>query len=519
MNTTVWDYIYSPTCWLVFLGAFGCTFMLTPAVMLFAHKTGAVREGGYRRVHNRNTPLLGGLAIALPVLFMTLLATQPVSGMFRAAGPKVHIFYLIAGGAAAMALLGMLDDMFQMRARYKLMAQLAIATAVAVMGGAVGSIEIPLFGVVDMREWHLLGVAVAVIWLVGVTNAVNFIDGMDGLAAGVALIMAAALGGIAALNGKTPIVIPCIALVGSLAAFLYFNWHPAKIFLGDTGSMFLGFTLAAIALLGAQKSTGGTLITATLLAMGVPIFETFISVVRRHVGGFSIFAADAGHTHHRLLRKGFSQRQVALIMYAAALVCLGAGVLDAMPDAGALRSRTSIAVAGAPFVALLFIAGYTRSILRIARKRMDTKRKMTFAEYMGMRLKQDRVPINHNGKNFLALICEEFNLDALALCIQGETSAGVIYQRNKQPTSARMRHFTMHVNNCHPIRVRYAYNSTPDEGREQTIEACLSSIFDNISSHNLGDTETPQPTCNQHILFCDACEQRPQCSGFKDSEA
>ncbi len=515
MNVTVLDYMASPTCWLVITGAFLSTLVLTPLVIRIAHKMGVVRKGGYRRVHRNDMPLMGGLAILLPFIAITLLAATDVTGMFKTVGAESRLFIILAAGAAAMGVLGFADDVFKLRARYKFTGQIVVALAVALSGGAVSSIGVPFIGSISLQEWGLLGIMITVFWIVGVTNAVNLIDGMDGLATGVALIMSLALACVAGINGNSYVVIPCLALAGSLAAFLLFNWHPAKIFLGDTGSLFLGFSLATIALFGAHKTTGGALIMAAILAMGVPIFETFISMARRHVGGFSMFMADDRHTHHRLLKKGFSQRQVALIMYAVAFICLVAAVISSLPNANAALSFASFGIAAAPFAAILIVAGYVRSIVSKARKRPETQRRMALADYMSMRLQKGA--LNGTGQDFMALLCEEFRLSALSLCFQGEEPSGIMFQTSVSDaydTGSRMGRIYLNPHNCNPVEIRYVHNHVPDDEESHAASVCLGSIFKRITRDQIVDPQAPHVTPAQAGESCIACEKRDCCKGF-----
>ncbi len=507
MEKTLMGYLTSPTCWLVVLGSFLCTLVLTPLVIWVAHKTETVRKSGYRRIHHHDTPLMGGIAIAVPFIVVTLLATTNLTGVFRSTGADARFFYLLAGGAATMALVGLMDDTIKLRARYKLLAQILVALVIALGGGAVGSVEIPLLGRVSFQGWPGLGVFVAVFWIVGVTNAVNLIDGMDGLATGVSLIMALALAAIAGINRDMSIVIPCIALVGSLAAFLIFNWHPAKIFLGDTGSLFLGFTLATIALFDSQKTDSSVMLLAAILALGVPIFETFISMARRYLGGFNMFVADDQHTHHRLLRQGFTQRQVALIMYAVAFVCMIAAIVQSLPHRNATLSASSMIIEAIPFVTILFMAGYVRSVIYKLKKRTDTKRKLTLAKYMGMRLGHGSV--NGQAQRMLSMICDEFDLDALSVCFCGDSPSGVIHQTTALDTDniqSRIGHFTLNGNSKTPIEVRYVHNTLPHEEDKHTTSVCLSSIFKQaVQDHIIGPDEHRIPPCQapDAFIICD----------------
>jgi UDP-GlcNAc:undecaprenyl-phosphate GlcNAc-1-phosphate transferase len=274
-------------------------------------------------------PLLGGLGIALPFISVCLLGVAGPTGMLARLEKQKTDLIILAIGSSAILGLGLLDDIRgRLRVRYKLLAQLLVALFVCFSGRAIDTITLPALGRIELGL--VLGAALTIFWIVGLTNAFNMIDGVDGLAAGVALISSIALAIISAINGATFVVLLCVALAGSLLAFLLFNFHPARIFLGDTGSMFLGFTLATIALLGSYKATGTIFILVPILAFGFPIFETLVSMLRRLIRGLPIFSPDSMHTHHRLLKRGFTQRQVVVMLYAASFLLLVAAVLSTL---------------------------------------------------------------------------------------------------------------------------------------------------------------------------------------------
>jgi len=214
--------------------------------------------------------------------------------------------------------LGLLDDIRGMRARYKFLGQIAVAVFICATGHVLQGFYIPFIGGFPLSPQ--LGVIFSLLWIVGMINAFNLIDGLDGLAAGIALIASVALVVLGMITGNTMIALICLPLAGSLAAFLLFNSHPARIFLGDTGSMFLGYILATVTLMGTYKSETFAIILGPALTLSFPIFETLVSMARRFVRGVPIFSGDGHHTHHRLLRKGFSKRQVVLILYGVTLL-------------------------------------------------------------------------------------------------------------------------------------------------------------------------------------------------------
>jgi UDP-GlcNAc:undecaprenyl-phosphate GlcNAc-1-phosphate transferase len=229
------------------------------------------------------------------------------------------------GGALAVHLLGLLDDLKPMRARYKLAGQLLIAVGVYWAGLRIESVLIPGGSVIDLPGW--LGLICTVVWLVGITNAVNLIDGLDGLAAGTSLIALATLFAVSVVFEQPAAALLCCVLAGATSGFLRFNFQPASIFLGDSGSLFLGFMLAGLGILGSEKVDGAPALLVPLLALGLPVIDTAVAIFRRHLRRHPIFLADRGHIHHRLLALGQSPRRVALILYGTSAILGSAAVI------------------------------------------------------------------------------------------------------------------------------------------------------------------------------------------------
>jgi UDP-GlcNAc:undecaprenyl-phosphate/decaprenyl-phosphate GlcNAc-1-phosphate transferase len=204
------------------------------------------------------------------------------------------------------------------RARWKFLTQIAIALAVYALGVRVTTLSLPFVGVVHLGVF--IGLLFTVLWLVGITNAFNLIDGLDGLASGAALFALTTMFVVASANGRSGAALVILILAGATAGFLFYNFHPATIFLGDSGSLFLGFMLAGIGLLSAQKSSTVVAVAIPVVSLGLPVLDTVLAVFRRFLRGQPIFAADRGHIHHRLLGHGYSPRTVVLALYAACAV-------------------------------------------------------------------------------------------------------------------------------------------------------------------------------------------------------
>jgi UDP-GlcNAc:undecaprenyl-phosphate GlcNAc-1-phosphate transferase len=285
------------------LMAFGVTLVLTPGVSRLATKMGVLDRPDQRKVHKTPVPLMGGLAI-FTGFWLTILCTQPLSRE------------IIAFGIGSLLILfsGLWDDSKNIRPVVKLAFQLAAALVVILYGGLKVSFVTSLLGAnpVDLG-WFSLPLTVC--WIVGITNAVNLVDGLDGLAAGVSGIAALSIGVIACMEGfPAPGALALILGMSSLA-FLRYNFHPAKIFMGDTGALFLGYALAVLSIMGLTKMATTASIFLPILVLGVPIFDTLLAIVRRLLNRTPIFRADKDHLHHRLLAMGLTHKQAVLVVY------------------------------------------------------------------------------------------------------------------------------------------------------------------------------------------------------------
>ncbi|MBI2265415.1 MAG: undecaprenyl/decaprenyl-phosphate alpha-N-acetylglucosaminyl 1-phosphate transferase [Armatimonadetes bacterium] len=310
---------YIPT----FLTAFSLTFLLTPLVYRLALKLGVLDQPGGRKVHEHPVPKWGGLAVFLG-FFISLAGSIFFVGHFRDAlysTRAVQLAVLMAGGLVMMVM-GALDDVLDLRPLVKLLVQVLVASAAVGLGIRISYVSHPLTESINyLPLW--MGAGLTILWIVGISNAMNLLDGLDGLLAGVTTISALTLFIISLMKGQIVACFLLAAVAGSTLAFLRYNFHPARIFMGDTGSQFLGFTLACIAVLGALKVTTTVAVLIPLLVLGLPIFDTSWAIFRRYSAGKHIFHADKDHLHHRLLRLGLSQRQVAVIIYLLC-GCLGA---------------------------------------------------------------------------------------------------------------------------------------------------------------------------------------------------
>lgn len=293
------------------------SWVLTPFVKKLAFRIGAVDRPNARKVHHRIMPRMGGLAIYL--------------GFMAAAIASMELTRDVVGillGGTVIAIVGILDDMFQLAAKVKLVGQIIAALVPVCFGIRIEWLNNPLGGYFYL---NYLSIPFTVFWIVSFTNVVNLIDGLDGLAAGVSAIASVTIIMVALQQGLYPVAVLTAALAGGIIGFIRYNFNPATIFMGDTGSLFLGYMLAAISIFGAVKSAATIALLVPAIALGLPIMDTAFAIVRRYKNGRPIFSPDKGHIHHRLLAMGFSQRQAVIFMYLiSAGLCLTAVLLTEM---------------------------------------------------------------------------------------------------------------------------------------------------------------------------------------------
>jgi UDP-GlcNAc:undecaprenyl-phosphate GlcNAc-1-phosphate transferase len=309
------------------IGAFAAAaliaFVLTPLVRRVALRFDAVDRPSHRRVNVVPIPRGGGVGVASAFILVALVVSL-ANAQFRflpipsAVNPETLLALLVGGALAAG--FGVLDDYFDLRARWQFAGQVGLALLAVGLGIAVNFIQNPLAGGL-IRLQGPFAIGFMVIWIAGMINSINFIDGLDGLSSGVALIAALTLGTISltAQVSQPFVAVLCFALAGALLGFLRWNFHPATVFVGTSGVMFIGYTLAVLSILGTAK------VAVALLVLGVPIIDAFWIIVRRLAQGRSPFSPDRGHLHHRLLDVGLSHRQTVLLIYG---ICIGLGVLS-----------------------------------------------------------------------------------------------------------------------------------------------------------------------------------------------
>jgi UDP-GlcNAc:undecaprenyl-phosphate GlcNAc-1-phosphate transferase len=323
----------------LFLIALISTLLFTPVVRFFARRFGALDLPGGRKVHEKPIPRLGGLSIFFTFHFILIIASQIDFFFFPSNFLKdINFLWLMLASSIILGV-GSVDDFRRIPPSIKFFFQIIAGIIVALTCVRIQIITLP-FGMINLGIWS---VPVTILWIVAITNAINLLDGLDGLAAGTSFIVCLAMFGVSLLNQNVGIALTCIILAGCTLGFLRYNFHPASIFLGDSGAYLLGFILSVLPLLGGLKGTMTFAILIPMLALGLPIIDTALSMVRRllrslHImevdeekneikffflDGFSMFKADRNHIHHRLLEMGFTQKKAVVFLYGISFILGG----------------------------------------------------------------------------------------------------------------------------------------------------------------------------------------------------
>lgn len=383
-----------------FLLAFIISFMATPWSIKVAHKIGAVAiPKDDRRMHQNLMPQLGGIAVIAGFLIsiIYLLFVVTIEGSVDIFGQEQYFKKLIGVllGIVVIAVTGILDDTKNLKPYQKLLGQILAATIVVFFGLQIDTINIPTIAQIGLtREFSMV---LTIIWIVGITNAINLMDGLDGLSSGISLISCISLLIIFSLNNSPMIAILVIAsLIGALVGFLPYNFAPAKTFIGDTGSNFLGFMLAVISILGVAKTYTIAVIVLPILVLGLPILDVIWAIIRRVIKGKSIkaiFRADKEHVHHKLVKRGFSQKQAVLILYGASAIFGMFAII--LFDSGIWKALSFMLM-----VAAAVTVGYKNFIMKKNKANAETKYECTVCKYIyNPKYGNEKVGI-HSGTSF-----------------------------------------------------------------------------------------------------------------------
>jgi len=296
---------------IIFALAFGVSLASTPLIRKAALRFGIIDRPAARKIHRVEVPYLGGVAFFLTLLVVVL----TVIYAFPAYWPWCSQFVSLIAGALMVLLLGLYDDVRGASAAVKLPCQILIAVFMYNQGFSIGRLSNPFdFAGVSLNV-SSIGVVVTALWYVALMNAVNLIDGLDGLAAGVVAIAAGTLFMIALSDQNLPVALLSLILVGGTLGFLPYNFPPARIFMGDTGSLLLGFLIASAAVMGETKGSTLVAMVVPMIALGISLLDTTLAFIRRLLQRKHPFRADQQHIHHRLLKLGLSQKQVVIVIY------------------------------------------------------------------------------------------------------------------------------------------------------------------------------------------------------------
>lgn len=316
----------------LFVAALLSALLVTPVARKIAYAVGSVDQPSKRRINTTPIPRMGGIAIFCGIVAafaVQYLGTKYLYWpMVLVPSPKMQVnYWLLVLAFVVIFATGVLDDVFTLKPKQKLAGQVLAAVLAVAAGLVIGDIADP-FSARGFIQLGWLAYPVTVVYLVAYVNIINLIDGLDGLAAGISCIASATMFVLSVWAGRLDSAALSIAVAGSTLGFLPYNFHPAKIFMGDSGSLTLGFALGAASLLSVTRFAGLTTIVVPLVIAAVPIIDTFSAIVRRLRGHVSIGHADRGHIHHRLMAEGFDQRQAVLVMYGwTALLCVGSVVM------------------------------------------------------------------------------------------------------------------------------------------------------------------------------------------------
>ncbi len=333
----------------VLLIALVSSLILTPLVRKLGTKFRIVERPSSRKIHKKAVTCLGGVAI-----YISFMASVFVASLIVFKNPHISFSYELVGllcGGSIILVLGLVDDIKGTRAPVKVAWQIAAALVTsAVFGIRMTYVDVPFFGVIWLRTFSL---PLTLLWVVGLTNALNWLDGLDGLAAGVSSIACVSLLVVSWRGGDLFSVIVLIALLGATLGFLRYNFYPAKVFMGDTGSNFLGFVLANVAIMGGLKSAAALSLMVPILILGIPIFDTLFSIWRRVRLKRSPIKPDTDHFHFRLVKLGLNHRQAVLVIYVISAVLGGCAILLAQNP-----TLTSLAVV--VFIVGLLVLAFLR---------------------------------------------------------------------------------------------------------------------------------------------------------------
>jgi UDP-GlcNAc:undecaprenyl-phosphate/decaprenyl-phosphate GlcNAc-1-phosphate transferase len=389
----------------LFTGSMLISLLLTRLVRNLALRRGWVADPSSHHTHCGLIPRIGGIAIftSFVTVTCTLVLASSASGIDIGLNSRT-IFYILLPGALIF-LLGLYDDIYSANPRVKILFQ--VIAGAMLYGAGIGKFGLPsLLGLGDLA-W--LSLPLTIFWVLWITNAFNLIDGLDGLAAGSSLLSTLTVFAVCLISGNAQISLLAVVLAGATMGFLRFNFNPASIFLGDSGSLFLGFTLSALALAGSEKTPTIVAVALPVVSFGLPLLETLLSVIRRYLSGRPLFSADREHIHHKLLERGHTHRQAVIILYGASALCGLLSLFLLQPGSGAV-AIVLFTLGICVWMGVKRLGYYELDELgRAAQRTMDQRR--VIANNLAIRRAGNKLA---EARNFLQICCilqEEFEVN------------------------------------------------------------------------------------------------------------
>lgn len=389
-----------------------CSLVLTKVLRDLANKLRLFDAGGGRKIHTRPIPRLGGVAVVLSMVLPLLGLAFWENDISREMWADKALLVSLLGGGGLMFAVGVFDDLTDARAILKLGAQIGAALIVYQSGIQIEAVSVPFFHPVQLGVFSM---PATVFWVVLVMNAVNLIDGMDGLAGGVVVLAGGTLFIMSVIEDNVLAALLLAVVVGGTMGFLAYNVSPASIFLGDTGSLVLGFLLALTSVHSSQKSYTLFSIIAAMLALGLPIFDLGMAVIRRALAGRPLFSGDQHHIHHILLRKGFTQSQSALLLFGGAILLEGLALVFIYADDQ--LSAVAIAALAPSLFIVVRLLGYG-DIIRATRRQtalseLDGQVRARCARLSALRAALRAAPSEEEGWALLIEAAPALGLDQL----------------------------------------------------------------------------------------------------------
>lgn len=461
------------TYFALFAVAAVATFLATPLYILTAQRFGWTDRPGGRKRHARVTATMGGLVVFVTVFagaLITMQADNLVGEKLRES--RIHVYSLL-GCTLCMLLLGVVDDRRSVRPRIKLIVQAVVAIAAVSVGFRVDAITLPWWDSFVLPPY--VGMVISFLWIVGITNAINLTDGLDGLAVGICLLASSVNAVVAIWLGNHYMTVMMVLLAGSLLGFLRYNFHPARVFLGDTGSMALGMFLAMASLRSAQKAHTAVLILIPLFALGYPIFDTLLAIARRSLRGQPLFSSDRDHIHHRLIDRGARPSTAAIQIYIASFIlCL-------MCIAAAAANHFILGV-GIAFVLLMAVfsarvLGYLEWGGWVARWGSREETRILHAAANLARLKLRRAKNDADRLIALGILAGEIGCKRIELLRAGTIVADRVIDRTHTPEIA-VRRVDLAITDALTIRLELGKDAAPDDVRLQLLEEVASAVRD-----------------------------------------